>query len=203
MLLTMPETKFSRHPSSSNIEPSRELPTDTKVYLQEVEEKASSNVPAPNLLHNGRPNRHQFALITSPDTHALKNILYDVITPVRILFIPIILWASLSMGFAANLLLDTNLTQSQVFAAPPYNFSPGSVGLCNLAFVGGGILGLLTAGPLSDFVSAWATRRNGGIREAEMRLPVVLIYAVACLVGSLVSIQIHTHSHPNMQADGF
>jgi MFS family permease len=113
--------------------------------------------------------------------------LRDVVAPVQVFTFPIILWAALSMGFAANCLLALNLTQSQVFAAPPYLFSPAQVGFVNFAFVVGGAIGLLTAGPFSDWVSMRATIRNNGVREAEMRLLSLVPYISACLVGMVVS----------------
>lgn len=40
----------------------------------------------------------------------------------------------------------------------------------NFAILIGAFIGLGTAGPLSDWVSARATKKNRGIREPEMRL---------------------------------
>lgn len=88
----------------------------------------------------------------------------------------------MTMGAAANALLDCNLTQSQVFAAPPYNFSPA-----NFALLVGAILGILIAGPFSDWVAIRATVKNGGIREPEMRLPALIPFIIAAVVGMTVS----------------
>ena len=41
----------------------------------------------------------------------------------------------------------------------------------NFAILIGAFIGLATAGPFSDWVSARATKKNNGIREPEMRLP--------------------------------
>jgi hypothetical protein len=79
--------------------------------------------------------------------------LRDVMAPVQVFTFLINLWAALSMAVGANCLLALNLIQSQVFAAPPYLFSSARVGFVNLAFVVGGAVGLLTAGPFSDWVS--------------------------------------------------
>jgi hypothetical protein len=40
----------------------------------------------------------------------------------------------------------------------------------NFAILIGALIGLATAGPLSDWVSARATKKNRGVREPEMRL---------------------------------
>ena len=50
------------------------------------------------------------------------------------------------------------------------DFSSETIGFFNFAILIGAIIGLFTAGPLSDWLSAWLTRKNKGIREPEMRL---------------------------------
>lgn len=138
-------------------------------------------------LHTGRPNKAQFSVIQKFEYEGNNLFLRDVVAPIQVFTFPIILWAALSMGFAANCLLALNLTQSQVFAAPPYLFSPAQVGFVNFAFVAGGAIGLLTAGPFSDWVSMRATVRNKGVREAEMRLLSLVPYIAICLIGMVVS----------------
>lgn len=47
-------------------------------------------------------------------------------------------------------------------------------GFFNFAILIGALLGLLTAGPLSDWISMRATIKNNGVREPEMRLPAMV-----------------------------
>lgn len=47
----------------------------------------------------------------------------------------------------------------------------------------GGILGLLTAGPFSDFVVRRSAKKNAGVREAEMRLPALVPYTLLMTLG--------------------
>ncbi|CAG9942530.1 unnamed protein product [Clonostachys rosea f. rosea IK726] len=131
----------------------------------------------------GRPSRAQFNLFQPIDRLALKHVIRHFLTPLQIFFFPIIFWASMSMGCAANALLAVNLLQSQALAAPPYNFTPAQVGYANFALVAGGIIGLGVAGPWSDWISQKATKRNGGIREPEMRLISLTPFIAAALVG--------------------
>lgn len=49
----------------------------------------------------------------------------------------------------------------------------------------GAFIGLATAGPFSDWVSARATRRNGGVREPEMRLPAMIPYVLIMILGNI------------------
>ena len=162
-------------------------PNEIQTVSLQSEPEALPN-PVERIVGHGAPSLSQrFSVFPKPDLYALKFIWRDLIAPLSIAFYPIILWASMAMGFAANCILNLNITQSQVFGAPPYNFSPSAVGLVNLAFVGGAAIGLMTAGPLSDWVSMRSTKRNQGIREPEMRLPALLPYIAACLVGNTVS----------------
>lgn len=151
--------------------------------------RSIEHVYAPTTLRPiGRPSKAQFSLIPTPHWEGSLLLFRDFLAPVQIFTFPIIFWATFSFGFAANCLLALNLTQSQVFAAPPYLFNPGQVGYVNFAFVVGGIIGLVSAGPFSDWVAIRGAKRNGGVREAEMRLWALVPYIGICLVGMTVRI---------------
>ncbi|KAI2619915.1 putative MFS transporter [Hypoxylon sp. NC1633] len=151
---------------------------------------------------DGRPSRAQFSLLplrkslryghsyssSSKGGGVWSALARDVASPVKILLcFPIVAWASLAMGFAANSLLALNLTQAQVFGAPPYLFTPDLIGYVNFAFAAGAVVALGTAGPLSDWVALRGARRNGGVLEAEMRLPALVPYICANVVGMVVT----------------
>lgn len=215
MVVFFPETRYHRsEPSTPNStsstdiastdEPKVEEPVPFETVLKHGPPQDGSKNTHIDTNHNrprhshshpttehvkGRPAKHQFSLIPRPKIYgALRDTLIrDILAPIEIISYPIILWASLSLGFASNCLLALNLTQSQVFAAPPYLFTPAQVGFVNFAFVVGGIIGLCTAGPLSDWVSILLAKRNKGVREAEMRLWVLIPYIAICLVGMTVS----------------
>lgn len=168
----------------------------------DVEAGQSVSVPVPDsataaivpdlsspLVGRGRPSRWQWSLVPRPRfNHGLGLIVRDVVSPIQLLCCyPIVVWASLAMGFAANSLLALNLTQAQVFGAPPYRFSADQVGYVNFSFAVGAAIALLTAGPLSDRVALRAARRNGGVLEAEMRLPALVPFIAANLIGMVVT----------------
>ncbi|KAI1759430.1 putative MFS transporter [Hypoxylon sp. FL1150] len=147
---------------------------------------------------DGRPSRAQFSLLPMRKSlgigyrHRSESVgavlLRDIVSPLRILFCyPIVLWAALAMGFAANSLLCLNLTQAQVFGAPPYSFNADLIGFTNFAFAVGAVFALGTAGPLSDWIALRRARANGGVLESEMRLPALVPYVVANLVGMVVA----------------
>lgn len=138
------------------------------------------------MVYTGRPSKSQFKLWQAPETDWKVFLLRDVTSPFRLFLFPIILWAALNVAGPANLLLFWNLTESSILSAPPYNFSPSSVGYANFAFVVGGVIGLATGGPFSDWIAVRATERNNGIREAEMRLPALIPYFLLTIIGIVV-----------------
>jgi hypothetical protein len=173
-------------PELTEEKPEVEKPNLSENWTQSPSSEAA--IPVDQNLGRGRPSRAQYNIIQPIDRYALSTILRHIVTPVELFFYPIVFWAAMTMGAAANALLDCNLTQSQVFAAPPYNFSPADVGFVNFALLVGAILGLLIAGPFSDWVAMKATMKNGGIREPEMRLPALIPFLIAAVVGMTVSI---------------
>jgi len=86
----------------------------------------------------------------------------------------------------ADLLLFFNITESPVLVAPPYLFRPDQVGYTNFAFAIGALFGLATAGPFSDWVAARGTRKNNGVREAEMRLPALWFYMIITMLSAIL-----------------
>ncbi|KAI3390707.1 hypothetical protein diail_8804, partial [Diaporthe ilicicola] len=183
VIVAHPETKYERHASSSASDPELQAGNAGAVDEQAGQyavPRSPSRSPGPRPL--GRPSLTQFSLLPVPRfAHGLGPILYDVVSPIQIFSLPIVLWASLAMGFAANCVLALNLTESQAFAAPPYSFSSVQIGYTNFAFAVGAVLALLTAGPLSDWVALRRARRKGGVLEAEMRLLSIVPYVGACL----------------------
>ena len=134
----------------------------------------------------GAPNRQSFAFFRRPDPRWKQFLIRDITLPVRTFLYPIIFWAGLLVANSANTLLLWNMTESSVLSNLPYNWTPSQVGFANFAFAIGGIVGLATAGPFSDWIAKRATRRNNGIREAEMRLPAIIPFAVLSAIGIVI-----------------
>ncbi|RSL89012.1 hypothetical protein CDV31_015951 [Fusarium ambrosium] len=193
-----PETKWNRIDSIE-----AELDTDVPVGVPTQDGKHSApegdiekstavpdqshveSVLDPNL-GKGGPSKQQW-LLFQPNSSPLRSILLDLWTPWRLFMYPIVLFASFVVSWSCSNFLILNLTQSQVFAAPPYNMSSQSIGFLNFAILVGALIGLVTAGPFSDWVSAKATTRNGGIREPEMRLPAMIPYVIIMIFGNIIT----------------
>ncbi|KAI1161645.1 putative MFS transporter [Nemania serpens] len=100
--------------------------------------------------------------------------------------VPQVLWVITSFGIVIGLGgLSFNFVFPIKITAPPYNWPVSSSGLHAV----GAVIGFLLAVPFtptSDMLAAYLTRRNNGIREAEMRLGVVLPAMIIGPVGLVV-----------------
>jgi len=146
-------------------------------------------------LGKGRPSKKQWGLWT-PSPNPLKTILLDLWIPWKLFAFPIVEFAAFVVSWSCSSFLTLNLTQSLAFAEPPYNFDSQTIGFFNFAILIGALIGLATAGPLSDWISARATRRNGGIREPEMRLPAMIPYVLIMMLGNFVAAFGYEHKWP-------
>jgi len=100
--------------------------------------------------------------------------------------IPSVLWVVTSFGIYIGLgALAFNYTFPLKIVAPPYNWTEENSGLIALA----NVVGYGLAVPLtftSDRLAAYLTRKNDGLREAEMRLAVMLPAMVIAPAGLIV-----------------
>ena len=195
--VAFPETKYHRsHNSASSSQISlrgKSVVSDTPSDSQLEKQPTRTGIIDTDLTAletaehpTGRPSRSQFSPFRSPDPRWKAFIVRDTLTPIKCFFNPIILWAGLMVAGPADLLLFFNLTESPVLAAPPYLFRPDQVGYTNFAFAVGALFGLASAGPFSDWIAARATRKNGGVREAEMRLPALIPYMIVTMLSAIL-----------------
>ncbi|KAK1816520.1 hypothetical protein LTR12_009111 [Friedmanniomyces endolithicus] len=136
-------------------------------------------------LGKGSPSKAQWRFY-QPNAHPFKTIALDLWIPWKLFAFPIVEFAAFVTSWSCSSFLTLNLIQSQAFAAPPYLLNSQDIGFMNFAILIGAMIGLGTAGPFSDWVSARATRKNGGIREPEMRLPAMIPYVLIMMLGNFV-----------------
>ncbi|KAH0829637.1 MFS transporter [Fonsecaea pedrosoi] len=136
-------------------------------------------------LGRGKPNKAQWGLYT-PNPDPLRAIILDLWIPWKLFAFPIVELAAFIVSWSCSSFLTLNLTQTQAFAAPPYNFTTEQIGFTNFAILVGAMIGLFTAGPFSDFVAARATARNKGVREPEMRLLALIPYVIIMYFGNII-----------------
>ncbi|EGR44701.1 uncharacterized protein TRIREDRAFT_111888 [Trichoderma reesei QM6a] len=180
----LPETRFARktqpRPTSAS-SPSVEEPETKSSSVVDHSENASQQ-PQDPWLSRGHPSVKQFR----PWGSYQGSLLQELWLPWYLHAFPIVEFAAFVVSFSASGFLVANLTQQQYFGAPPYNFTTQEVGFTNFAIFAGSMIGLLTSGPLSDWIANYFTKRNRGIREPEMRLITMLPYTLAMIIGLVV-----------------
>lgn len=102
------------------------------------------------------------------------------------LLVPSTVWVITTYGLYIGLCaLAFNYVFPIKITAPPYNWSPNNAGLSSVASIVGYALALPLL-PFVDRLAAYHTKRNGGIREAEMRLGILLPAMVIAPAGLIV-----------------
>jgi hypothetical protein len=79
-------------------------------------------------LGKGKPSKAQWR-IYQPNSSPFRSIFLDLWIPWKLFLFPIVEFASFVVSWSCSSFLTLNLTQSQAFAAPPYNFSSQNIGL--------------------------------------------------------------------------
>ncbi|KIW10970.1 hypothetical protein PV08_10269 [Exophiala spinifera] len=88
---------------------------------------------------------------------------------------PAVAFCALQYGFLIAMLSVLAVTQTTLYPAPPYNFTPVGIGNMNLPPAIGAILGSVFGGPINDWFIVQVAKRRGGIYEPETRLWLFLI----------------------------
>ncbi|QSS48666.1 hypothetical protein I7I53_08729 [Histoplasma capsulatum var. duboisii H88] len=191
LIFFFPETRWPRtHPrdlaagngvtdkDAANVEAGSAEPSTES----EIESEHKNSDP---YLSKGKPSLRQFRPFLMVE-HPAKSLLLDFWIPWKLHLFPIVHLAAFIVSWSASVFLVVNVTQSQLFAAPPYNFNSQTVGFFNFAVIVGIGIGLATNGYLSDWISMRATKKNRGIREPEMRLPAMIPYVIIMIIGNFV-----------------
>lgn len=164
-------------------DPKKEAPVQSQQPVEEGNTISHVHTHNDPWLGRGKPSKEQWHLWQPYE----GNFLRELWLPFYLLLYPIVEFSAFVVSWSASSFLTLNLTQSQVFAAPPYNFTSTKIGFFNFAILTGALIRLFTAGPLSDAIAARLTKRNRGIREPEMRLWAMVPYVVVMIIGNVVT----------------
>ncbi|KLO13097.1 MFS general substrate transporter [Schizopora paradoxa] len=173
----MPETTYHRKPlKSENINPQKVSDSSSNEKKQDIEtisnEEPSTPPVPPQKTYWEELRIYNGIYPTSASVWSL------LMRPFIACCTPVCLWASLLYGVAITWLVLIATSVSQIFSAPPYNFSPENVGLTYMSpFIFATIAAAL-CGPLTDYVAKTMSKANLGIFEPEFRLILVAFYAV-------------------------
>lgn len=175
------ETLYKREPPSIQPEGKRTSSDG------DSDEKKEPSVEVSEAARTIPPRRSYLAQLKlfGPVNHDI-SLPMTMLRPFTYYFIPSVFWVVSSFGIYIGLgALTFNFTFPIKITAPPYNWSETSAGLIAI----GNAVGYLLAIPFSnssDLLAAYLTKRNGGIREAEMRLGVMLPAMVIAPAGLLL-----------------
>lgn len=100
--------------------------------------------------------------------------LYKIfLRPLGLICLPPVLWSALVESVTIGFLVAVTSNVGSAFQTA-YGFESWQIGLCFISACVGSLIGIPAGGQLGDFVADYLTRRNGGIRTPEMRLPAMI-----------------------------
>ncbi|PWY74323.1 MFS general substrate transporter [Aspergillus heteromorphus CBS 117.55] len=154
------------------------------VFLLAVFTIRETTYLARNVSPRKRAHRQWMSLILgyNPDASFTRTV-WDILCNAAY---PQLLWCSLTIGVSVGWNIVVQLTASRTFIAPPYNFPLGSIGLLSLSGFIGSLLAFYLGGRLIDVLSTRYTRRRGGPRLPEYRLPGIIIPGTIGPAGILI-----------------
>jgi hypothetical protein len=172
---TFPETSYRR-----GIEPHlHQYPTTT---LEDNETRTDEKSPSSSHLEEvlgDLPKKMSYVqrLRIFSGTYTEESFWKLFIRPFALILLPPILWCSLVQSVTIGFIVAVTSNVASAYSTA-YGFAPYQVGLCFFAAIIGAIIGIFVGGILTDKVADFFTKRNGGVREPEMRLPAIIFSLV-------------------------
>ena len=174
---TFPETAYNRSPDTHGI--TTTLHAESGAYHMKMPDE-EGNIQHVEVRPRQRAKTRDYwiqGLGLYHGTFTEETIWNMTIRPILLLALPPVLWATLVMSVTIGFITAITSNVSPAFSTA-YGFEAWQSGLCFFAAVIGALLGILFGGHLSDWIADYFTRRNGGIREPEMRLPAIMISVI-------------------------
>ncbi|KAI0017930.1 major facilitator superfamily domain-containing protein [Xylariomycetidae sp. FL0641] len=177
LFATMPETTYIRGAADvcGPAPGAAAAGIDGKRPVDLVEDAAPTAARRPVI---GRPPSVARVVRTWPTTAYTSEPLWKLaVRPAVLIVLPSALWASLVMAVSIGFLVAMSTNISAAFAQV-YGFRTWQIGVSLVSGVVGSLAAVWFGGPLSDRCSDYLARRNGGVKEPEFRLPVMVISLV-------------------------
>lgn len=185
VVFTFPETEFNR--AESILGPAGAFDPDVIKDSHLKQEHLDSNIKSEEMGdHSPAPAKRTYfqRLRLFSGYHTEESFFKLFLRPIVLLCLPPVLWATLVMSVTIGFLVAISSNFASAFSTA-YGFKPWQAGLCFIASIVGSFIGIFMGGHFSDMIADFFTRRNGGIREPEMRLPAI---AVSLVTGPLALI---------------
>ena len=191
LIFFMPETKFTG-PRPMILPPEADDGRVTQTHTTSSEKATSDHFEESISAHTMEevtiPKKSYFSsLAFCAGVDHTVNLRKTFLRPFVLMSYPTVLWSSTIYGLSLGWNVILGVSVAQLFAPPPYNFTSGDQGLIFLSPFIGSLAGTYLCGPLADQIANWATKRNHGIREPEMRLPACLIAVGLTFFGALMA----------------
>ncbi|CAJ2501731.1 Uu.00g045840.m01.CDS01 [Anthostomella pinea] len=185
---TFPETAFKRDTQNDpNTSGSERVDLEKANATQNDRNTSGSgevDVEKPNAtpqLHTFIPRKESYlqSLKIFRKTLTEESLLKMFVRPFALICLPPVLWAALVQSVTIGFLVAVSSNVATAYQTA-YGFEAWQAGLCFVAAVIGSLVGIPAGGTLGDKTADWFTKRNGGIREPEMRLPAMML----CLIST-------------------
>ncbi|KAL0259835.1 hypothetical protein SLS55_005575 [Diplodia seriata] len=202
IVFTFPETEFDRPAAVvSDSDSIRDVEyrkgADFEAHVETVADSPARSGSSSHPSHAPPPPKRSFVqrLSLFSGVHTQESLAKLFWRPVVMLALPPILWATLVMAVTIGFLVAITSNFASAFSTA-YGFEPYQAGLCFIASILGSLIGIFFGGHFSDWVADFFTRRNGGVREPEFRLPAIMISVVTgplalVLYGEGIGLRLH------------
>ncbi|PYI03949.1 putative MFS transporter [Aspergillus sclerotiicarbonarius CBS 121057] len=188
VVFTFPETTFDRQHALQG----ETLMDDLNPVSLETDYHEPSNQPP-----SETPQKESYlrSLRLFSGIHTSESLLRIFIRPIVLIVLPPVLWTSLVFAVTVGFLVAISSNFATAYSEA-YGFTSWQSGLCFISGLLGSFIGIAFGGHLSDWTADWFTRRNGGIRHPEMRLPSVIIGGVCAPVSLILyGVGVNNHLH--------
>jgi hypothetical protein len=194
VIFFMPESAFVRR-DTINIDTS-----DKTVELDEPEKQTAVQIEKHQTSVGTSEAKQSYSKEILPWNGYWDNVSFwrTLLRPFFMIVSPIVMWATLLFTICISWLVLISITLSQIFSAPPYNFSVSAVGATNVSSFVASVLATFAAGAVIDGVAKYMSKRNNGIfgkypspikdagansTEPEFRLPIMVTYLIFTATG--------------------
>ncbi|KAK9776910.1 putative Major facilitator superfamily (MFS) profile domain-containing protein [Seiridium cardinale] len=171
---TFPETAYIREIPSVAV---AEHSTLDKPHGSNSSDLESSTAPQP------RKQTYLESIRMFHRVWTAESLVKMFVRPLGLILLPPVLWAALVQSVTIGFVVAVTSNVASAYSTA-YGFEPWQIGLCFIAAIIGSLLGIPAGGQLADMTADWFTKRNGGIRVPEMRLPAMTL----CLVTAPLSL---------------
>jgi hypothetical protein len=158
VIFFMPESAFSRQ-GVLNIDTSDktvDVGVSEKESIEQIEERPTANRTSEMKISYTRE------LLPWSGYWDHVSFWRTLLRPFVMILSPIVMWATLLFTVCISWLVLISITLSQIFSAPPYNFSVSAVGATNVSSFVASVLATLVAGAIIDGVATYMSKRNHG-----------------------------------------